>query len=290
MSLYWGVDSYNPANHMVTVPAAFLRPGERAPIRETLYDYVSRRAGRAPAFWGRYLNRGLPNRLQPDEPAFLFARRCRLVLVYNGVRGAPGLAARRSLGEQAAAEAVQQASTYGLRGGNVRIYLDLEGWRASPAFLEGWSSVMHTSAFAGAGGFYGRGAEVRPLRGSYMPSHDRPIHSGAWSGRIPAVEERAAARQFPGLIADLAAGVAGKPNSIRIWSNTPRRVDRDRDTPPGTEIVPQAFGAVGPVGAMLTDTVIWQYRFSAFWALGGRRGTVDLDLATETGYHEMWGP
>jgi hypothetical protein len=66
--------------------------------------------------------------------------------------------------------------------------------------------------------------------------------------------------------------------------NTLLSYDRTRDTPSDAEIIPSTFGAVGPVGSMLTLTVIWQYRFGAFWKRGADGGTVDLDLALEEAY------
>ncbi len=291
MTHFWGVDSFSPASHMVGVPAAHLRAGERAGLRETLFDYVTRRAGRAPDFWGRYLNNGLRSALQPGEAAFIFAQgegRCRIALVYNGIRGEPaGAAAGRAGGEAAAREAVALAIAQGVPT-YVRIYLDLEGWRVEPEFLEGWWDGMSASSYAGAGGIYGRGAEVVPRPRSHMPDLSRRPHSSGWAARVPAAEDRAAARAFPGLISDIAAGRSTRPQSRYIWSNIPRRFDQNRDTPAGTQIIPDSFGAVGPVGAMLNRTVLWQYRFGAFWAEGTTRGMVDLDLALEAGYAEMW--
>jgi hypothetical protein len=226
--------------------------------------------------------------LTAGEPEFLYRHGCRLALVYNGVRSAPGSRAQRADGERAAEDAMRQASLYGIVG-KVRIYLDLEGWLASPDFLEGWCDAMHGSLFAGAGGFYGRGAEVRPRRGSYMPNLDRPVFSGGWSRQVVALEERSVEQRSTATISNLSQGVSAKPYSLYLWSNTPRRYDEHADTPRGAEIIPQSFGAVGPVGTMLSDTVIWQYRFGAFWASGAQRGSVDLDLATELGYQEMWG-
>lgn len=291
MAHHWGVDSFNPADHMVRVPAAHRRAEEAAGLRETLFDYVTRRAGREPAFWGRYLNNGLPSGLRPGEADFIFARsegRCRVALVYNGVRGEPaGAAAGRAGGEAASREAVTLAIAQGVPT-YARIYLDLEGWRVAPEFLEGWWDGMSASPYAGAGGIYGRGAEVRPLPRSHMPDLSRRPHSSGWAARVPAAEDRAAARAFPGLIADLAAGRSPRPQSRYIWSNIPRRIDQHGDTPAGTQIIPDSFGAVGPAGAILSRTVLWQYRFGAFWAEGSSRGLVDLDLALDVAYAEMW--
>lgn len=291
MPPYWGVDSYSAANRPVRVPRAFLRPGESGTVRESLYDYVTRRGGQEPRFWGRYLNASLGSRLQPGEKDFIFERsngRCRIALIYNGIRERPQRgAAGRARGIAAAQEAIRLARQNRVPA-NVRIYLDLEGWPVNPELLEGWWDTIHGSHYAGAGGLYGRGAEVRTRRRSHMPDLTRRIHSSGWARRVPDAEDAMAARDWSGLVNDLATGHSGKPWTRYIWSNTPRRADLHRDTPAGTEIIPSGFGAVGPSGSMLTNTVIWQYRFGAFWAEGGRRGTVDLDLALERAYQNMW--
>ncbi|RMF83964.1 MAG: DUF1906 domain-containing protein [Nitrospinota bacterium] len=287
----WGVDSsWYQVNQVVTVPERFYRPGEQRPVREPLFDYVTRRAGRSPEFWGRYLNDNHPpSRLRPDEPEYLFTRGCRLLLVYNGIRRqpSPGRRGRRE-GEKAARNAIRLARGYHVPQG-VRIYLDLEGWFVQPEFLEGWWDVMYDSPYAGAGGIYGRGAEVRRRRRSPMPDLRRRPYSRGWAQRVLTAEDRVAERRWPGLLTDLVTGRHSKPYSVFIWTNTPRQVDKRSDTPPGAEIIPPSFGGVGPVGSLLTDTVIWQYRFSAFWERGRHGGTVDLDVALELAYQEMWG-
>ena len=291
----WGVDSsWYPVNQNVSVPNAYLRPGETGPVEEPLFDYVTRRAGRRPEFWGRYLNDNhAETRLRPDEPQYLFHpdRNCRLALVFNGIRSQPhGPDASRRGGESAARRAIAQAGQYNITDpSQVRIYLDLEGWTVTPDFLEGWWSVMHASQYAGAGGLYGRGAETRLRRGSYLRDLDHRPYSAGWARRVITAEDRIEEQQMDSLLDDLASGRSSESYSIYIWSNTARRYDEHRDTPRDAEIVPATFGAVGPVGSLMTRTVIWQYRFGAFWERGADRGTVDLDLALEAAYQNMWG-
>lgn len=291
MPPYFGVDSFSPANFQVRVPDAYRRPSDPQIVREPLYDYVTRRAGQPPRFWGRYLNANMRSRLQAPEKDWLFRHsdgQCRIALVYNGIRGQPeGRAAGRPGGVAAAQEAIRLAGQLGVPAG-VRIYLDLEGWPVRPELLEGWWDTMHASQYAGAGGIYGRGAEVRVRPRSYMPDLSRRIHSSGWARRAPAAEDQNAQRHWAALVDNLAEGHASKPRTRYIWSNTPRRADLERDTPANAEIIPGGFGAVGPVGSLLTETVIWQYRFGAFWAEGTNRGMVDLDLALERGYRDMW--
>lgn len=290
----WGVDSsWYPVNGNVRVPDGYRRPDESGRIEESLFDYVTRRAGRPPEFWGRYLNDNHPQtRLRPDEPQYLFDRGCRLALVFNGIRRQPPVAERtRQAGESAAQRAILQANQYNIQSpSQVRIYLDLEGWTVSPDFLEGWWAVMHASQYAGAGGLYGRGAETRLRRGGRSHLRDlnhRPF-SGGWARRVITAEDRIEEQQMDSLLDDLASGRSSDSYSIYIWSNTPRRYDRNRDTPADAEIIPSTFGAVGPVGSLMTQTVIWQYRFGAFWERGATGGTVDLDLALEAAYQNMW--
>ncbi|MFO8232916.1 MAG: hypothetical protein R6U20_09635, partial [Longimonas sp.] len=123
-------------------------------------------------FWGRYLNDNhAATRLRTDEPGFLFSRNCRLLLIFNGIRSQPhGTDANRRGGESAAHRAIAQAGRYNIANpSQVRIYLDLEGWRLAPGFLEGWWQVMYASPYAGAGGLYGRGAEqALPRQDSHL--------------------------------------------------------------------------------------------------------------------------
>lgn len=300
--LHWGVDSsYYPANATVGVPDDFLRGGEVGPVEEPLFDYVTRRAGRQPEFWGRYLNDNHPDsRLRPDEPSYLFSRNCRLLLLFNGIRTQPhGQDRDRSGGENAAHRAIAEARRYNIANpSQVRIYLDLEDYSVTAGFLEGWWNVMYASPYAGAGGLYGRGAEQavprRGSRGSHLRDFSRRPYNRNWAQRVSIAEDRVAEQRIYGLLDDLASGYRhiSKPHSVYIWSNTPRRYDQSHDTPADTEIIPPAFGAVGPYlgreGSLLTQTVIWQYRFGAFWERGASRGTVDLDLALDAAFDNMW--
>lgn len=290
----FGVDSHSRADTMVRVPRRFQRQGR---AQEYLFDYVCRRAGRMPRFWGRYLNVGHSTRMHPDEVNFILERsdplgqtehRCRILPVYNGIRRQPqGQQRGRQGGEDAAAEAITLANEFSIPHG-VCIYLDLEGWDVSPEFIEGWWVRMRESAWGEAVGLYGRGAEMLPRRGTHLPDLSRPARSYGWARSVSRAEDRVDDEEFEALLGDLDAGRTNRPMRRFVWSNIPRRYDEHRDTPPNAEIIPPAFGAVGPVGATLTDTVVWQYRFGAFWPAGAARGSVDLDLALPLGYEYMW--
>jgi len=65
MPIHWGVDSsYNHADRIINFrtgrPVRPPKHGEpQGDDEETLYDYVTRRMGQEPEFWGRYLHSGL---------------------------------------------------------------------------------------------------------------------------------------------------------------------------------------------------------------------------------------
>lgn len=286
----WGVDSYSPADTVVHVPNRYRRAGETRHVHERLYDYVTRRAGREPRFWGRYLNKHHPSGLKENEADYIFRRssgRCRVLPVYNGLRGQPARGHRgRDDGEAVADAVIETATEYDVPPG-VCIYLDLEGWTVQAEFIEGWWQRMRASPWGEAVGIYGRGAEVRHVRGGYAPRPGRH-HSSGWARRIDAAEQDVADEELEELVDAIAEGEAYRPNKHFIWSNTPRRVDSSHDTPHDAQIIPHSFAAAGPVGAMLSETVVWQYRFSAFWQRNAHRGTVDLDLARPAAYAYMW--
>jgi hypothetical protein len=287
----FGVDSYSAIDSPVVVPRAFWRAGESGHVREPLYDYVVRRAGREPCFWGRYVNgSGQGSDLTLREVNWLASwhPQCRIVLIYNGV-GPSGERTRRASGESAAREAIRIATDELDAPDGARIYIDLEGWLATPEYLDGWFTTMYGSRFAGAGGVYGRGVEMIAREAGYRLFGLR--RSSGWAARMPRAEDVGAQQRFDDLIGSLTGQrPRAKPFSPFVWTNTPRVWDRSGDTPGNAVIIPPAWGGRGPVGVMLTDTVLWQYRFEAFWSASAHRGSVDLDLALEAAYRDMWQP
>ncbi len=277
MTLYWGVDSsYHPADSPVRAP----RSSKPIP----LFDYVTQWAGRMPDFWGRYLN-GNEIRLTPGEADFIFRQsggRCRILLVYTGIRD--GHRERRQDGVHAANQAIQRADALGVPSG-VRIYADLEGWRVGREWILGWWETMYQSRFAGSGGLYGRAAELPRRTRTGAREVPRPA-AGSWAANAAAAEDRFADWTAPSasdLAGQILAGTRQKSVTPYIWSNMPRQMG----DPPAGQVIPTAFGAIGPAGVLL-EVAVWQYRLGCPLGTHAHHGLVDLDLATDRGYADMW--
>ena len=272
MERIWGVNSWNRAHIWppgVSAPAARWGP-QGVPANATLYEYVRRRAAEAPAFWGRYLTSDPRYGLLRDEAEFLHAQGCRILLIYNGDgRGRHQITGAQAFanGQRAAERACELARGVGAAGG-VRIYADLEGWRADAAWFRGWSQRMYASPYLGLGGAYGNA-------------------SASWSwgpGAVDGVEDLGAGS----LLSDLAAGrIASrtKQSLFYLWTTRPH-LSQDRE-PPAGRIIEERFLGRGQAGFML-ETVLWQYRTNV--PLGSDAPIVDLDLATPRGFDEMWHP
>lgn len=275
---HWGVDSMSPPDSRVG--------------SETLFDFIVSECGRVPEFWGRYIGFA-PSQVRPNELEFVERKArehggtgCRIGIVYNGVRerdapnqrGEGAYRSGREHGERAVGIAKQLAIP-----ANVRIYCDLEGWRANPDWIRGWWGALYVSPYAGMGGLYGRGAECTleqahdPLQ---MPALATPAalqhryQPGYWSE----ASMRAAHQSRTGL-AGLAIG-ATHPNmadtSRHTWTNMPRGPRNPNET---------LFRGVGPIGAV---TTVWQYCMDYLRTGGEGTGRIDMDLATELGFREMW--
>jgi hypothetical protein len=268
---HWGVDS---SAFKVDVPLST----QRDPQRRTLYDFVTAQV-QAPAFWGRYLKSG-PNQLSQSEVGYLRARRCRIVPIFNVSRASLSGPGALNAGRADAQDAIVLAQQFGIPA-RVRIYADLERWRVDPAWFRGWCEGMFASQYAGMGGFCGN---------PQVPN----LPTEGWAGRMDAGSATVAGGAFATLIGNLASGrPAGKPANMFVWSNRPLLGQPRTDLPPG-RVIPNSFRAapVGPL-ALLADTVIWQYHMNTHLGSGhapGSHGIVDLDLATDRGYAEMWQP
>jgi hypothetical protein len=153
---YWGLNSVSAPNSRVG--------------QEYLYDYVVRELGRTPEFWGRYIGFS-PNQIQQSEIDFLRGRGCRIAFLYNGVRRRRGAYIRGSAGYRSGGEHAEEAVRRALALNvphNVRIYCDLEGWRATPEWLRGWWDTMYMVSVQ----------SPRPIRPRLSSAH-----SGSGSGQ-----------------------------------------------------------------------------------------------------------
>ncbi len=190
-AVHWGVDSVSRADRLVGIPARYRQPTETAHTRITLFDYVERRMGRPPEFWGRYINRRLPQdpvtgqtlspasgqAITPDEAGFLHGRGCRVMLVYNGSRGRSArhraLTGHRRGGEQAAAYADMLCEQLGVPG-HVVVFADAEHWNGDVGWLRGWYEALR--AVRRRGGIYGRPVRVVENPAHPARAYGTPLH------------------------------------------------------------------------------------------------------------------
>ena len=120
---------------------------------DTLFDVVTRLAGRAPAFWGRYIGREGGGNLDRGEATFLHNHTCKILIVYAGTT-ALTVGTRRD-GSDHAARAIGIAHGLDVPGG-VWIYANTErAWSPTADFFAGWAEAMRASPYGGAGGVYG---------------------------------------------------------------------------------------------------------------------------------------
>lgn len=283
----WGVDSYSPAH----LPA---RGTEGHTLYEHVCNYLSRNRRlfgdiQAPQFWGRYLNQSRPtSALTAVEKGFLHSHGCRILLVYNdtswdqhrdvdcrrevgGRRVHLGLTGYQN-GATSAGNACQLARNLDAPDGT-RLYADLEGWRVDAEWLDGWCTEVSDAALRlgrrYTAGIYGRvmgAAELAFSRRTFRRLPD------AWSGHVDQVI-RGRQEHEGRLVQRFRA-----PAPIHIWSNMPRWGRR-------CEGVPDSFQASSTLGG-LTRSVVWQYGM----ACPNVGGLIDMDVATDQGFEEMWRP
>lgn len=161
---------------------------------EFFYDHVVSELGRTPEFWGRYIGYR-PNQIQQSEIAFLLDdHQCRIAIIYNGVRRRMGAYISGPAGYRSGHDHAEAAVSIAIGLSvphNVRIYCDLEGWRATPEWLRGWFDAMYMSPYVGMGGIYGRTAEITlaqaqdPLQITPLLSEEQQrlrLGDGYWSG------------------------------------------------------------------------------------------------------------
>lgn len=313
----WGVDSYSPAH---------LRAGGTRGA--TLYDYVCNYLRRnrsrfneieAPQFWGRYLSLSRTNAsITSAEKDFLLGNGCRILLVYNDTCwdqhhdvDCKREVDRRTIhlglsgygnGATSARNACRLAKDTIDAPNGTRIYADLEGWFVSADWIDGWcTEVPDKSRLLGrqyTPGIYGRvltGSELAYARRTYSRdswsiSLEQAIHEQdrrdqilTRGFRIPSYGPRSRAnRHYPqtGAQQNTPAPRPSTPparSPIRIWSNMPRWSSQCNG-------VPDSFQGYSTQDGR-TRTVVWQYGMNC--SNLGR--LVDMDLATQEGFDDMWG-
>ncbi len=309
--MHWGVDSYGPADRNVALPEALRRAGDDD-ATATLFDFVERRMGRAPAFWGRYLNRRLPedrsthavrspehsHSITPREADFLHARGCRVLLVYNGSAGRrERLRGGWSAGRDAAERADVICDQLGVPP-HVAIYADVENWAGDVGWFRGWVETMR--AAHRACGVYGRPTRLVENPADPSPTYGTPLD------RIPSrFTRREATRMIerettttgvaPRRVMvreywsdELRDALVGAADPFYVWSSEPRRVLSERsDAALDGADIPTEFVPAEPPGTASARTVVWQYLENALF-LGGVHGTVDMNMATPSGLACMW--
>jgi hypothetical protein len=324
----WGVDSYGPADAEQQVPEALRRDGEDHHSHISRLELVTRRMGRAPTFWGRYLNQRLPehdgtvesppdeHRLTPREVAWLHAQGCRVLPVYNGSVGRTDrLTGGRTAGAAAANQAIALCEQLEVPA-SVIVYADVENWAGDVGWFRGWFETMR-----GANrrcGVYGR--PIRVVENPADPSRHygtalAHIRSAAtrreaerriedetrWSGgRAPrrvttgeiwSDELRAA------MTAVLVDGIVERgvdpfdgpgADAFYVWSNEPRRVLTATSDA-------QLGGDDIPDEFVPAEPPHASNVQTVVWQYlqnaifsHGAHGNVDMNLASEVGFDGMW--
>jgi len=148
----WGVDSFDPA----TIPV----PGEKG---LNLYDYIVKKEGRKPSFFGRYLtHRQKTAELTSKEAKFLLDLECRILLFhaagmwFGAVRkvGAEGITSGRLAAQTAIAAATKLSVP-----DSVYIYANIEPeWEPTTDWMLGWWKAFGDSAYEGSGFYCGASA------------------------------------------------------------------------------------------------------------------------------------
>jgi hypothetical protein len=265
--LFWGVDSYVPANHTIG--------------KGTLFDLVVKDAGGTiPDFWGRYvLVAKAPTASNPypqvplsrTEANYIFSAgngQCRILIVYNGLnnskpppaaKGKPPTRFPGSVqgtfddGKADAQDAINVARNCGVpEDRNIMIYGDIEDdWKVSKDWVLGWWDVMFRSNFRGAGGIY---------TNTNLPSFTRPYQDALAASALTATRLLWTTQPFKGCV---------MPSKII-------------STFPGPTFSP-AGAATFP-----RQVAVWQYGRNCHLAPNSQIGYYDVDLANQDGFDSMW--
>jgi hypothetical protein len=245
--IHWGVDSLSPANQ----PAGAFG---------TLYDFVVRRTGMQPRFWGRYLSS-----IGPAEVPFLHDRDVLVLPIYNGA-GPASVAGGRANGRNDATKAINQATAVGVPA-NLAVYGDIEpNWAPSGDWLLGWWETFAPSPYFE--GLYGNPIPGNPFRTAFETAFDqRPV-------------------QVPPLT-----------TATLLWSQQPQvpNLGGNQGCPTGRIARSHAWAPAVPTRS--ADTVcLWQFKINCLPFPGTSNvaagftgnGKIDNNLATELALDRMW--
>ena len=154
-------------------------------------------------------------------------------------------------GKSAAIKAITAAEALQMPGG-VFIYADIEpDWKPSVDYLLGWCKEMMGSKYGGAGGFYCNNWSLSHFMRSYQKAFD--------SMAMPT-----------------------KERMINLWCQHPAKTCSASAISFSPEL--PAFHKTGPV--------VWQYAINCLkFNLNGKPiGLIDMNLANQRGFDDMWGP
>lgn len=259
---FWGVDSLTRAD----------LPFKGFP---TLYDALvsSGGAGRAPAFWGRYIGPTNGNLTQP-EADFLHNKNCRVLLIYNDTYVIPSGQTQPRIftyadGQYHANQAMTYITNKGLTvpgGKRVWIYLDTEVPKKGTVFqsptaecFQGWSDTLFSSAYGGAGGVYGNTNPMQDFDKPYCLAYNNDVNMRVGSA--------------PALL------YANQPNQCAGASCSPFDYAHSKMPAFSAVTVPQCSPGTPPV-------VIYQYATDL--TLYKQANAIDFDLANGAGLASMW--
>jgi len=150
--VFWGVDSISRAD-------------EQQGAVGTLYEFVVRRMGMQPRFWGRYLGS-----VTPAEVGFLHGLGVKVLPIYNGA-GPTSVAGGRASGNADAVNAIALATAAGVPANSV-VYGDIEpGWNPTADWLLGWWETFGPSPYFD--GIYCNPISGNPFRSAFETAFDQ---------------------------------------------------------------------------------------------------------------------
>lgn len=278
MGIHWGVDTAGAVTDNIHTPRQFVTAGE--PATQNRFEWIARRVGRRPEFWGRYL-RHSPRHcagLTPDEVLYLRQQNCKILPIWNGLQR-PHLvgSGARLHGQRSARDAITKARSLNMQP-NTTIYADLERWYVDAAWFEGWFEETYASEF-GIGGIYGNVAV--PQRRGRDIEHSEGFRDGLTQGA-----RRMDDRHFDETLQAAVRGVPLQSTAAYVWSNRPYLNHVGSELNP-SDVIPSQFGPMIVPAGFPSLTVIWQYGANVRFEAGGIN-YFDLDLCTDVGFHRMW--